>query len=226
MAMKLEKVIPFGRSLDEYVKMFNLSDEDLAKRILGIADGPASFNAEATNRGSTVISVDPLYQFEGSEILERFNTVVDDVIDQVRATPDDWVWSYHTSADDLRNNRVNVIHTFIADYEMGKQQGRYQLGELPSLSFRDYEFDLALCSHFLFLYSDHYDLKFHWNSIQELLRISQEVRIFPLMTLMLKRSPHLPAIIQQLHDEGYDVFIEKVEYELQRGGNEMLVIKQ
>ena len=49
MAMKLEKVVPFGRSLDEYIKMFKLTVADLGKRILGVGDGPASFNAEATN---------------------------------------------------------------------------------------------------------------------------------------------------------------------------------
>jgi hypothetical protein len=45
MAMKLEKVVPFGRSLDEYLKMFALSASDLQQRILGVGDGPASFNA-------------------------------------------------------------------------------------------------------------------------------------------------------------------------------------
>ncbi len=44
--MKLEKVIPFGHLLDEYKKMFALSDKDLDKRIVGVADGPASFNAD------------------------------------------------------------------------------------------------------------------------------------------------------------------------------------
>ena len=36
--------------------MFALSSEDLRSRILGCADGPASFNAEATAAGFSVIS--------------------------------------------------------------------------------------------------------------------------------------------------------------------------
>lgn len=36
--MRLEKVVPFGRSLDEYIKMFNLSELDFKKRILGVGD--------------------------------------------------------------------------------------------------------------------------------------------------------------------------------------------
>jgi hypothetical protein len=44
----LERVVPWGRSFDEYRRMFVLSSDDLRLRILGCADGPASFNAEAT----------------------------------------------------------------------------------------------------------------------------------------------------------------------------------
>ena len=63
--MKLEQVVPWGRSLAEYRAMFTLSEEDLQKRILGCGDGPASFNAEMTASGKpTVTSVDPLYAFE------------------------------------------------------------------------------------------------------------------------------------------------------------------
>lgn len=50
MAMQLDQVVPFGRSFDEYVKMFSLSEADLQKSILSAAAGPASFNAEGTER--------------------------------------------------------------------------------------------------------------------------------------------------------------------------------
>ncbi|BAY96820.1 hypothetical protein NIES37_07570 [Tolypothrix tenuis PCC 7101] len=36
MALVLDKVFPFGRSMDEYVKMFNLTNADLNKKI-GVA---------------------------------------------------------------------------------------------------------------------------------------------------------------------------------------------
>jgi hypothetical protein len=224
MAMKLEKVVPFGRSLEEYIKMFNLSDVDLQKRILGVGDGPASFNAQATKLGSKVTSIDPIYQFCKKEILTRFNEVVDNIIEQIKASPNDWVWSYHKSPDDLRNNRIKAIEAFFNDYDRGKQENRYQLGELPKLQFQDGQYELALCSHFLFLYSEHYDYQFHYDSILEMLRVSREVRIFPLLTLMLEPSPYCDRIVRELRDRGYIVKITKVEYELQKGGNEMLVI--
>lgn len=223
--MKLEKVVPFGRSLDEYVQMFHLTKSDLHKRILGVGDGPASFNAEATKMGVQVTSIDPIYQFSGDEILKKFNEIVDNIIDQVKASPDDWIWSYHKSPENLRWNRVQAINKFISDYEQGKQEKRYQIGELPKLNFQDQEYDLALCSHFLFLYSDHHDYQFHFDAIKEMLRVSQEVRIFPLLTLMLQRSPYLDRITQELQELGYTVSIVRVKYELQKGGNEMLWIR-
>lgn len=224
MVMQLESVVPFGRSLGEYKAMFNLSESDLQKRILGVADGPASFNAEVTILGGQVTSIDPLYQFSGAEILQQFNAVLDHIIRQVKASPNDWVWLYHKSPEDLRNNRVTVIHRFIEDYETGKRQGRYQVGELPNLHLEKDTYDLTLCSHFLFLYSEHYDVRFHLESIKEMLRVSQEVRIFPLLDLMLNRSQHLDIVIRSLREMHYSVSIEKTIYELQKGGNEMLIV--
>ena len=63
MAFTLSGVVPWGRTFDEYRAMFALSDDDLAKRILGCGDGPAAFNAVATEKGYQVASADPLYQF-------------------------------------------------------------------------------------------------------------------------------------------------------------------
>lgn len=225
MAMKLEKVVPFGRSLNEYIKMFNLTDVDLKQCILGVGDGPASFNAEATQLGYTVTSIDPVYQFSGAEILSRFNAVVDDILEQVKASPSDWVWSYHHSPNDLRRNRIDAIHAFVNDYDLGKADKRYRIGALPNLPLPDQTYDLALCSHFLFLYSEQLNYQFHLDSIQEMLRVSREVRIFPLLTLMRQRSPHLDPILQTLVDRGHTLAIKKAPYELQKGGNEMLIIK-
>ena len=50
MAFKLDQIVPWGRSFDEYVRMFGLTDLDLGKTILGCGDGPASFNATMRSR--------------------------------------------------------------------------------------------------------------------------------------------------------------------------------
>jgi hypothetical protein len=44
----LDLVSPWGRSFEDFRRMFALSDADLRLRILGCADGPASFNVEFT----------------------------------------------------------------------------------------------------------------------------------------------------------------------------------
>lgn len=59
--MKLSEVVPWGRSLSEYRKMFSLLKSDFDKKILGCADGPASFNAELSEIGGNIISIDPIY---------------------------------------------------------------------------------------------------------------------------------------------------------------------
>ena len=224
--MKLEKIVPFGRSLNEYKNMFALYDGDLSKNIIGVGDGPASFNAEMFALGKSVVSVDPLYVFQAEDIEKQFYSVVDNIISQVKATPDDWVWSNHNSPEDLKENRVKALQRFVADFENGKVEGRYIVGELPALDFEDGEFQLALCSHFLFLYSDHLTYEFHRRSVLEMLRVASEVRIFPLLTLLLKMSPYVQSLIEELKSEGFVVNVEKVGYELQRGGNEMLRIQK
>ncbi|MEM8674154.1 MAG: SAM-dependent methyltransferase [Cyanobacteria bacterium P01_G01_bin.67] len=225
MVMKLDRVVPFGRSLDEYIQMFALSDRDLHQQILGVGDGPASFNAEGTKRGYKITSIDPIYQFSGADIKQRFNAVVDNIINQVIATPKNWVWSYHQNPQDLKASRIKALETFLADYQQGKQEDRYLTQELPQLAFSDHAFDLALCSHFLFLYSAQLDLDFHLAAIQEMLRVSREVRIFPLLTLMQETSPYLDTAIAKFSDLGCSTSIVKVPYELQPGANQMLVIK-
>ncbi len=224
MAMHLDKVVPFGRSLDEYTHIFNLTESDFQKNILGVGDGPASFNAEGTQRGYRITSIDPIYTFTADQIRQRFDEVVDGIIEQVKNTPDDWVWSYHQSPNDLRKNREQVLERFCQDYEQGKAEHRYEVGELPTLKYQDNAFDLGLCSHFLFLYSDHFDEQFHLDSIGEMLRVCREVRIFPLLTLLLKPSPYVKPTMKVLEEQGYRCEIERVSYELQKGGNEMLRI--
>ena len=41
----LATVVPWGRTFDEYRRMFALTNADAAGGVLGCADGPASFNA-------------------------------------------------------------------------------------------------------------------------------------------------------------------------------------
>ena len=96
---------------------------------------------------------------------------------------------------------------------------------LPKLSFRDNEFDLALCSHYLFLYSDHISLDEHIASIKELCRVAKEVGIYPLLSLDGGLSPHFNAALPELEKVGLIAFLAEANYQFQKGATQMLVVK-
>ena len=58
-----------------------------------------------------------------------------------------------------------------------------------------------------------------------MLRVAREVRVFPLLALDSSLSPHLGFVSNHLASHGFNVEVQPVPYEFQRGGNEMLVIK-
>ena len=224
MAVSFDQIVPWGRLRREYELMFNLSPEDLSRGVLDCGGGPASFVAELSASGVRAVSVDPIYGFSGPEIRARFEQVVDPMLAQVRATPEDWIWSYHRDPEDLRANRRAALEKFLTDYDEGRQARRYVAGELPALPFAPRSFGLAVCSHLLFLYSDLLDEDFHVRAVTELCRVADEVRIFPLLTLARQPSPHLTAVRSAVRSQGWQSEVVRVEYEFQRGGNEMLWI--
>jgi SAM-dependent methyltransferase len=221
----LDQVVPWGRSFDEYCRMFALRDRDLCLKTLGCGDGPASFNAEATRRGAKVISCDPIYRLEAVQIRERIAVTYDRILDQTRRNVDEFVWDSIASVEELGLVRMAAMQEFLDDYRQGKDEGRYVEAELPTLPFADSSFDLALCSHLLFLYSAQLGEVFHQAAIQELCRIAMEVRVFPLLTLGGERSPYVEDTIERLRAAGHVVSIEIVPYEFQRGGNQMMRIR-
>lgn len=225
MGFTLEKVVPWGRSYDEYVAMFDLTKADLGRRILGCGDGPAAFNSELTKRGGKVVSIDPVYVFDAEQIRGRITETYGTVMTQMRKNHGDYIWEVIPSVDQLGQLRMSAMETFLADFVAGKKEGRYVSGELPSLPFGCAEFDLALSSHFLFLYSAHLSAEFHIQALQAMLHVSREIRVFPLLTLEGGSSPHLQFVNEHLIEHGFSVEIKRVPYEFQRGGNEMLVVK-
>ena len=222
----MDRVVPWGRSYDEYCRMFALTADDLQSNILGCGDGPAGFNADATRRGARVVSSDPLYRFSTAEIHERISQTYDEIIEQARRNAHDFVWDDIASVDDLGRVRLAAMNVFLEDFERGKAEGRYVDAELPSLPFADGSFDLALCSHFLFLYTAQLGEALHRASIRELCRVAHEVRIFPLVELGGTRSPFVEPIVSALRADAFAADISVVPYEFRRGANEMLRVRR
>jgi hypothetical protein len=224
MHLTINHAYPWGRSFEEYRRMFSLSEADWGGRILGCADGPASFNLAMRRRGGRVISCDPLYQFSGEEIASRVDATRALMVELTRREPERFVWTCIGSPEELGRVRMEAMEEFLTDYEAGRVEGRYVAGSLPELPFGDGSFDLALCSHFLFLYSEELSFDMHMRSVRELCRVAREVRIFPLLDMKGRRSEYVERVIAELGRQELAATVEGVDYEFQRGGNEMMRI--
>lgn len=220
----LNKVYPWGRSFDEYCQMFRLTADDLQRRILGCADGPASFNAAMHRRGHRVISCDPLYQFDVMQIRARIEATCAEMLQRATRDRHRFIWNVIRSPEMLAEVRMAAMREFLADYDAGRRSGRYLAEALPRLPFSDDSFDLALCSHFLFLYSDELSAADHVRAVLELCRVASEVRVFPLLDMKGNRSAHVQQVMRELETRGLQARVEQVAYEFQIGGNEMLRI--
>ncbi len=161
--IELENVVPWGRCFDEYVKMFDLTSEELKLNIVDCGGEPSSFNVEMMQLGGKIISCDPIYQFTVEEIQNRIQQTYSKIIEGVTQTPEKFVWQDIASPYELGEVRMSAMNQFIADFPQGISQNRYVKSELPNLPFTDGKFDLALCAHFLFTYSNrHLRKTFIW----------------------------------------------------------------
>ena len=225
MEFRYQDIVPWGRSFDEYLDMFNLSEDNLARDIVGVGDGPASFNFWMHQRGTPIVSVDPIYRYAEVELHQRIQETYDDVIAQAHQNRDKFVWTHISSVDELAEIRMQAMEAFCGDFETGKQQGRYIDASLPNLPFPDGHFDLVLSAHLLFFYSANKDLAFHLDAVRELLRIGSEVRIFPIVDVNSNPSPFLSPVIDELEKNEVACSVERVPYHFQKTGNQMLRLR-
>ncbi len=225
MPFRLKSVVPWGRSFEEYVAMFNLSDEDLSRKIVGCADGPASFNRKMHEQGNRVISCDPLYQFSRHQIEQRMQEARVEVMQQVVENRANFTWENIRSPAELEQVRLRAMQEFLEDYRAGRRDGRYLACALPDLPFRDRQFNLALCSHFLFLYPEP-GLDFHLRAVLEMVRVADEVRIYPTVDINCARPSFFSAIVDLVNGSGFHAVLEEVRYNFLRNGTTMLKISR
>lgn len=226
MAFLLKNVVPWGRRFSEYQDMFHLTDEEIvSKRIVSFGDGPASFNAEGTRMGGNIISLDPIYQFSKQELVGRLEETRGIVMEQMRQNQDHYKWDRIKSLEELEQVRLSAIQMFLDDFEQGLLEQRYQYHELPERTeYEEDSFDLGLSSHFLLLYTA-LGLDFHIHSIEEMLRICKEIRIFPLVDLNAEKTQLTQEVIDYFQAQ-YEVQVKQVGYEFQKGADKMLVIRK
>jgi len=206
--------------------MFNLTPADVAGSVLDCASGPSSFNAEATCKGYRIVSCDPIYRFSAAEIASRIEETYEVVLTGARANKARYVWDRIGSLEELGEVRMSAMRRFLEDFPQGFARGRYRTEALPDLGFGDNEFDLALCSHLLFTYSEQLTLDFHVAAIEEMCRVADEARIFPLLNYDGEPSPLFVPVVEELWTQGYETKVQSVPYEFQLGGDRLLSVSR
>ncbi|MGF1625795.1 MAG: class I SAM-dependent methyltransferase [Alphaproteobacteria bacterium] len=216
----LAGVVPWGRTAEEYEAFLDLADVRPQARVLDCGGGPSSFTAEWAEAGRPVAAVDPLYVLDRTEIRAGFEAAVEPMRHGLEAARDRFVWSYYRSPEQVIALRRTALERFCTDREAAPT-GRYIHGALPALPFADDAFDLVLCSHLLFLYSDRLDRAFHVAGLREMLRVAPEVRLFPLNDLDGAPSAHLEPVLAALAGE-VEAARVPVGFEFQQGARDML----
>ncbi|PSQ05960.1 hypothetical protein BRC95_06450, partial [Halobacteriales archaeon QS_5_68_33] len=134
-----------------------------------------------------------------------------------------YVWEFYDDISELRAYRERAASLFLSDYTHNGD--RYVQTDLPATPFADRAFDLVLSAHFLFLYDDRLSYEFHLDTVLELLRISGQLRLFPLHGFDADQSDLVTKLVESLQSAGYTTDIRVVPFEFQRGANEMLVVE-
>jgi len=210
-----------GHTLLDYEHMFDLNEKDLSKKIITLASGFDTFNLEMHQHGHEVISCARNYDLS----LEKMRALVEKNLKRMSEHLDEHQSQFLIASpkefNEVREKWVHSANAFLADYSQGKEEGRYRREVLPNLHFKDQELDLALSSHFLFAHTELSEEK-HFLFIKEMVRVSKEVRIFPLSNAYGELSPTLGPVLLALQQNHFGVEVKQVEYEFLQGANAML----
>ncbi|MBS4218788.1 SAM-dependent methyltransferase [Bacillus sp. FJAT-49711] len=222
--LDIERIVFIGRTFEEYLKMFSLSVESLkGKRILDCPAGACSFTAVGNKLGLDISACDIAYYHSSDDLKSKGLKDIEHAMEHIEKAKGNYIWDVFKDVEDLRKHRLNALEHCTKDMEEASE--RYVAVTLPSLPFKDEEFNLLLSAHFLFMYADRLDYEFHIETLKELLRVTkEEIRIFPLVDLEGKRYEHLDKVVRFLIDNGYDVEEINVLYEFQANANSMLKI--
>lgn len=226
MSLKLDNILITGRLYEEYIAFFDLDIKKLrGKKVLDCPSGASSFVSAASKNGMDAKGTDVLYEFDIQDIQKQGEISIDKIYEDV-SWMDGFNFDFYKSIENHKKFREKALFEFSKDYN--KEQ--YFHNTLPKLDFEDKSFDLVLSSHLLFVYDDRFDYEFHKSSILEMLRVSDEVRIFPLVDFNNSHvdedknfSPYVYKILQDL--KKYDCEIIKVDFEFQPKANYMMVLK-
>jgi ubiquinone/menaquinone biosynthesis C-methylase UbiE len=212
-------VLITSRSAAEYRAMFDLADLT-TDSVLDCCAGGASFAAEI---GGASVALDPVYRHGRAALAEQIRVGQQGANGLAYANAEYFDWSWYGDPARREEMRTRAARHFLAD--IAARPDHYVAGDVHRLPFADNSFDLVLCSHLLFTWSDVFDDDWHRRAIREMLRVSRgEVRIFP--TVVQKTGdpvPFLPLLRANFAARGVSSRLVKVPYMVQVGADEMLV---
>lgn len=222
----------FGRSIEEYVAMFNLDLDTLQDMsMLDCPAGPAAFARQGAERGMKIVACDPIYEQSDVDVLRQ---IVDETAESVARKQACDSALFHPELTPVSQRR-QAMELFLQDYPQGRASGRYHPGRLPSLPFADGSFDIGLSGNFLFVYSDTncggimenspFDYEFHKKAVTELMRVCRkEVRIYPLRGPGSGQHVYLPLLMREFASQSLRVELQAVAQRDIIGAEQMLVI--
>ncbi|WP_078392797.1 SAM-dependent methyltransferase [Shouchella patagoniensis] len=224
--LNLERIVFIGRTYEEYLNMFLLSKEELfGKKVLDCPAGACSFTAVGNKLGLDIIACDIAYYHSGNLLKSKGLQDIEHAMVHMEKAFDNYNWDFFRDIADLKSHRLSALTNCSND--MLENGEKYIPVTLPTLPFKDDQFDIVLSAHFLFMYGDRLDYQFHINTLKELLRVTKlELRIFPLVNLEGKRYEELDNIIKSLKSWGYEVTEIAVNYEFQINANSMLKVRK
>jgi hypothetical protein len=209
-----------GYGVEDYIMMFDLTEAELDRTILDCHPGASVFSEEMASSRHNVLATDPLYQKPVEEIRQAVVKGQANLIQAVEQHPEQYHYGVLELKEKLELREVR-IERFLADIPKGVASGRYHTDGLPNLSsFQAESFDLALMHHYLF--TETFDVNFHLQCILEMTRVSNEVRIFPLVDRKGELSPFIGDIVATLQAKGLGAELRGVPFCFQKKGNAML----
>lgn len=220
--MNNKYVSVWGRTLEEYTNMFGLNSIPCSIKILSIADGPSTFNLQQRQRGINITSVDPIYNLSVTELEEAFKKSYSLNKELFIENKANFNFKNELEMEQILARRQNTFKAFIADYE--KYRSNYLFGKLPNLDLISNSFDMCLCSNLFFIFDHVFNLEFHINSIKEMLRLSNEIRVFPLYNINGQESDYLNSVTEFLTENNYSWTIEINDYHIYKDGNRFLKV--
>jgi hypothetical protein len=208
-------------SYQDYLTMFELDPACLTNQTLDCSGGLYSFQANAASLSQLVTSLDPLYAKDEAsivEVIEQQKRLWQDHLDHSSHNPNDYAIAKQ------KCERFTIAsQLFLDDYAQGKSQGRYRPWSAnQKLPFADHSFSLALCSHWLF--KQPFSLIEMIDCIDELCRVADEVRIFPLVNAKSQTHHFLGHVMANFQARHYKISCVAVDFKSDETGGAMLCI--